>query len=496
LYTVKVMVMAGSVDDPSGKEGLANLVGNALIEGGFGDPKNSVTKKRLDEITRPWGAAAVPTVRVDKQTTTFTMAVPKEAFPQFVRAVLAPMFSQPQFQASEWNRLRAQALTAIQSRLRLGQQEMLGLEALESYLFQGTPLSSPSLGTVRGLKAIQQKDLAAFYKVFYTMKDVVVATDADPASAALLATAFPKGAPAPKQMCGCDVYLPPAREVLIITQPTAVETGIHIGFPIDAKRTQADYWPLFLANLYLGAHADRFGRLDREFHASRAYNLGDYSYIEYLAARQEPELPPATTPRSEQYFSVWVRPVANQYAHFVLKAVTAELHHFILEGMTPEQVEEAKTKARALYSVYAESADRRLGYRLSDAFYGMLSHGYLAEMQKNIDAATTDQVNAAIRRHLQVGALRYVITTNEEFAPKLADDIANNTNFTAKDPADYRTVQATTTEKQAMMVQDQQWSEYPLNIKRTGIHIVKSEEIFETAEIPIPETTQQAGGQK
>src|SRR5689334_17353637 len=77
LYQVQIMVRAGSEDDPAGKEGTANLAARSLIEGGFGPAKNVVTKEKLAEITRPWGDAALPHVLVEKETTTFSMVVPK-----------------------------------------------------------------------------------------------------------------------------------------------------------------------------------------------------------------------------------------------------------------------------------------------------------------------------------------------------------------------------------------------------------------------------------
>jgi len=490
VYTVEIMVMAGSVDDPPGKEGLANLVARALVEGGSHGSKK-------DTPAQTKGAAsseARPAVRVDKQTTTFSMTVPREAFPAFVDNVLKPMFSQPSFSQNELDRLRAESLTAIQSRLRLEQQETLGLEALESYIFQGTPLSPLSIGTVRGLHAIRREDLWSFYKVFYTSRNLAVATDADPASAPLLASAFPNGARAPQQMCGCDVYLPAGREVWIITEPNAKATGIHLGFPIDAKRNQPDYWPLFVANTYFGAHGEDFGRLTQEIGTARGYTSGAYSYIEYLADRPSAKLPPPATPRSEQYFSIWVRPVANQYAHFVLKAVTAELYRFILEGLTPEQVEEAKTDARLLYFSYGDSMNRRLGYRLDDTFYGTLKRGYLAEMWKSIEAVTPDQVNAAIRKNLQVAALRYVITTDEAFAPQLAEDLAKGSNVTTKTLAEYQISEPVPPEKESMLAQDRRWIEFPLDLKASDIHIIKAEHLFEGVDLPeLEQKTVKAG---
>ena len=484
LYTVKIMVMAGSVDDPAGKEGVANLAAHALLEGGFGDPKNPVTKEKLAEITRPWGTEAMPSVQVDKQTTTFSMRVPKSDFPQFVSAVLQPMFSRPLFQQKEIDRLRSEALKNIQSGLRLEDQETLGLQALESYLFEGTSLSPLSFGTVRGLKAVERADILKFYRTFYSAHDVAIATSADPESAKLLRMALPLGTAPPQQLCNCNVQPPHGREVLIVTQPNAIATGIHVGFPIDVQRGSPDYWPLFVANTYLGTHRDEFGRLYQEIRETRGYNYGDYSYIEYLSARPYELFPPPDTPRSSQYFSIWVRPVGHPYAHFVLKAITAELDRFVREGLTPEQVEEAKIKARTLYLRYAENVDRQLGYRLDDTFYGMDQHGYLAEMLQKIDAVNADVVNAVIRRYLQTRNLRYVITTNESLAAKLADDIAGNTNCTPKTPAEYHLQEPPTPEQRQRLDQDQEWIAYPLNIQRADIHIVKSDQMFETAELP------------
>ncbi|MFB3814376.1 MAG: M16 family metallopeptidase [Terriglobales bacterium] len=484
LYHVQVMVRTGSASDPAGKEGLTNLVARAMLEGGFGDPKNPVTKERLAEITRPWGSAALPMVRVDKQATTFRMTVPKDVWPQFVNTILKPMMTQPLFQANEIERLRKEALTAIQSRLRLEQQEMLGLEAVESYIFAGTRFQHVAGGTVQGLNAITRDDLQNHFRTYFTGGNMIIAASfTDAAALDLLKSAVPQGGGSAQPEIGMPQKIA-GRELLIVTQPNAIATGIHFGFPIPVKRGDPDYWPLFVANTWLGTHRDDFSHLYQVIRADRGYNYGDYSYIEYLAARPFSMFPPPTTPRSQQYFSVWIRPVADKYAHFVLKAATYEVDQFVRNGLTPEQVEAAKIKARTLYLNYAENTMRQLGYRLDDVFYGMEDRGYLNEMLKNVDAVTPDQVNAAIRKHLQTANLRYVITTNEKFAEKLADDIASNTNCTPKTLEEYHITEPVPPGKQKLLEQDKQWIAYPLNIKRSDIRIVKAEQMFETAAVP------------
>ncbi|HTK94654.1 MAG TPA: pitrilysin family protein [Terriglobales bacterium] len=479
LYQIQIMVRAGSANDPAGKEGTASLVADALIEGGFGNAKNPTTKEKLAEITRPWGDAALPEIRVDKEATLISVIVPKDSLQPFLAQVLRPMLQQPLFQEKEIERLRKEALVNIQSRLRFEQQELLGLLALDNAIFDGTVLGHVPAGTVKGLNAITRQDLVDFYKKYYTRANVFIATTISDAGeqnavAAVLpaggtASAPPDAQPAPVQ----------GRSLTIITQPNAIATGIHLGFPIDVKRGDADYWPLFVANVFLGTHRDSFGHLYQTIREARGYNYGDYSYIEYLAGRPFFLFPPPGTPRTQQYFSIWIRPVAHQYTHFVTKAATAELDNFIQTGLTPEQVESAKNKARTLYLKYSDSKSRQLGYKLDDMFYGTKDHGYLDDMLKSVEAVTPEQVNAAIKKHLQVANLKYVIVTNDSEGAKLADDIANNTNVTNKSLAEYHISEPVPPEKQALLKQDDAWKAYPLNIARDHITIVKAEQMFE-----------------
>ncbi|MBZ5598643.1 MAG: insulinase family protein [Acidobacteriia bacterium] len=481
LYQIQIMVRTGSADDPPGKEGTANLVARALIDGGFGDPRNPVTKETLAEITRPWGDAATPQVLVDKQATTFSVTVPRDAYPEFIARVLKPMFTQPLWLQAELDRLRREALAGIQSGLRFEDEESLGLAALDNWVIPGLGLDHLTPGTVKGLGAITRDDLASFYKRYYQRGNMFVSTSInDQDHLAALTQALPEGEGVARPMSLVRVTPEPGRHVLIITQPNAIATGLHLGFPIPLARASDDYWPLFVGNAYLGLHRDEFGRLYGEIREERGYNYGDYSYIEYLYGRPFFLFPPPTTPRTQEYFSMWIRPVGHSYTHFIMKAMTAELDRFVKDGLTPGQVAEAKIKARTLYLNYAESLSRQLGYRLDDMFYGMKDNGYLQQMLARIDAVTPEQVNAAIRKYLQVENLKYVIVTNESLGDKLADDIASGNNVTPKTLAEYHISEPVPPEKKQMLEQDEQWKAYPLNIPRSNIQVFKAADMFES----------------
>ena len=487
LYVIRIMVRTGSAYDPAGKEGVANLAARMLIEGGFGDPKTPITKDKLADITRSWGDAALPRVSVDKEATTFSMTVPRDSVTEFIARVLKPMMTRPLWLAPELDRIRRESLTDIRSSLRFEDEESLGLLALDNYVLAGTALDHLSDGTVRGLQAATRDDLIRFYKSFYLRENMYVATNIN--DLALLGELMDALPAAPETRAASPgLKTEPAlfqeRHLLIITQPNAIATGLHLGFPIDVTRRSDDYWPLFVANVFFGVHRDSFGRLYQDIRADRGYNYGDYSYIEYYNGRPYFLFPPPDSPRTQQYFSIWIRPVEHRFTHFILKAMTAELDQFIKQGLTPEQVELAKVKARSLYLNYGANQSRLLGYRLEDMFYGSKEHGYIQEMLANIDAVTPEQVNAAIKKHLQTENLKYIIVTNEAGAEKLADDIANNTNVVSKTAAEYHIAEPVPPEKQKMLDQDKQWAAYPLEIPRKNIHVVKAEEMFETSGTP------------
>ena len=68
--------------------------------------------------------------------------------------------------------------------------------------------------------------------------------------------------------------------------------GIHFGYPLPITRADADYYPLMVANSFLGEHRTFNGRLMNELRGERGLNYGDYSYIEYwdsAAVHQQPD---------------------------------------------------------------------------------------------------------------------------------------------------------------------------------------------------------------
>lgn len=495
LVQIKIMVKAGAAADPAGYEGLAYLTARLLLEGSYGDPQAPVTKEKLAEITRPWGSAAKPSVSVEKEVTTFSMLVPRDAFKSFNDQVLSPLFAQPLFAAAELDRIRQETLEYVGSSLRFENVEMLGLLALDNYVCNGTAYGHLVQGSVKGLKAVNAEQVRRFYKTYYRPDNLIAGLSTKDAQINQLVQAAMKNVGksadgvTPLEQLAID---PPraieGRHLVIISHPNTISTGLHAGFPISLQRGDKDYWALYVANVFLGAHRDSFGRLYTDFRQARGYNYGDYSYIEWFADRPFNLFPPTNTPRRYQYFSLWIRPVAHQYAHHLLKAMTWELENFIRTGMTPEECELAKNKAKSLYLNLAETGSRLLAYKLDDAFYGLEDRGYLDTYLKNIDALTPEEINAAIKKYLQAENLKYVIVTNKDWAERLRDDIAGNRNAAGKNFKEYNiefsaangdTLWQFSESKMKLVQTDKVWEEYWLNLAPENIRVLKAEQIFE-----------------
>jgi zinc protease len=493
LLEIRILLRVGSAYDPPDREGLASLTANALLEGGFGDPAHPVRKEDLAALTRAWGEDARPSVRVAKEATTFRMRVPAAVLDEYLETVLTPLFSEPLFLEDEVSRLANEAVTHLTGYLRYEAIEMLGLEALDDFVFDGTTYGHTTSGSVQGLRAITADDVRRFRDQYYTPARMIVGVSTvDGSVVKKLASALTGAGHA----TGAAHFTTPAleaprpvegRRLVIVAMPDAGATGIHLAFPIDVNRTSPDYWPLYVANVYFGTHRDGHGLLYTQIRQERGYNYGDYSYVEHFAGRPFSLFPPFNTPRQYQYFSIWIRPVATEYAHHLLKASVWELENLVRKGITDEDVERAKQKAKVLYLNLAENSARLLEAKTDDAYYGMEA-GYLETYLDRIDAVTPQQVNAAIHQHLQADDLEILMVTDAKSAEDLAEDIRLDRNHDGKSLTDYQIVRQETSAgvvydvpeaKLPLLARDAVWSATWLDIPPDRIEVVPVERLFE-----------------
>jgi zinc protease len=396
----------GSQNDPPGKEGLAFLTGEMIADA-------ATEKRSLDEILAAlYPLAAGYDIRVDLERSTLTARVHRDNLDAYLE-LFTDAFLRPAFDEDDFERVRSDAINGIENTLRYSSDEELGKATLHEAVFRGTPYAHLTEGTVAGLRSITLDDVRKFYAAHYTRANTVVGLGGgfDQSVVDRLQAAV-RQLPA-----GATTAAPPieaekieGRSVILVDKPNA-DASISLGFPLDLRRGERDFYALWIANSWLGEHRNTSSHLFNVIRELRGLNYGDYSYIEEFPEGGERSMPPVNVPRRMQLFEIWIRTLPNEQAPFALRAALRELQLLVDNGMTAEQFELTRTFLKKYSLHFAETTEARLGYAIDDRFYGFDAEGHLARFRRMMDELTLEDVNAAIKRHWQHSNLKVAIVT-------------------------------------------------------------------------------------
>ena len=464
LITLRVNFRTGSVDDPPGKDGLNALTAMMIGQGG-------TQMMGYEELTRtlyPWSARVA--AQADKEVTTIIGEVHQDHLEPFY-AILSDLIVAPRFDESDFTRNKEFLTNAVVSTLRGSNDEELGKQTLNALLYEGHPYGAPEMGTELGLDAITLDDVRAFHAAHYTQENYLLGVAGGYPDGFVarveqdLIAGLPAGGPPPTS-------LPPPRmpegiEVLLV-EKQAIATAISIGFPIDVTRADDDFYALMVANSYFGEHRTFNGLLMNKMRGDRGLNYGDYSYIENFIQDGGSRFPLPNTPRQEQFFSIWIRPVPHHNAHFALRQALRELRTLVDEGVSAEDFEAARDFLLNYSKLYVQTTSRRLGYLMDSEFYGR--DYFIDEIQRRLPTLTVDDINAAVRRHLQYDNLGIAIVTTD--AEGYAERLLANT----PSPPTYNTDVT-----DAILEEDKEIVGYELAISPDRVRVVPVEEMFREA---------------
>jgi zinc protease len=464
LVAIRIYFQLGSVDDPKGKEGLAELTGDMIGQGGT---KARTYAEVLDAL---YPLAANIHVTGDKESLVFSGMVHRDNVEKFAE-LLADQVLTPRLAEDDFTRNKQDALDYVTKTLRGNADEDLGKQAMATVLYKGHPYGRPSQGTVEGLGAITLEDIKAFYGAHFARDRLIVGVAGGyPAGfAEAFAKRFEalpaKSAPMPK--------LPPPpvykdNQVLIVEKDARAD-AISVGHALAVTRKDADFYPLTLARSYLGEHRTFNGILMNHLRGDRGLNYGDYAYIENFIQEGWSTFPLANIARRQQHFEIWLRPVPPQNALFALRAALYETDKLIREGI-PEAGFEATRAFLANYSnLWAQDVSRRLGYAIDAVVTGK---DLVKELQARLPKMKKADVDRAVRKHLSLEGLSISIVSDKGQA--VADKLVSGTPT----PMTYDT-KGTPPEIEA---QDRVIEQFPLPVKRANVRVVPVDQMFEKAE--------------
>jgi zinc protease len=458
----RVLFNVGSQNDPAGKEGLAALTATLITEG-------STEKHSYEEILEMlYPMAASVYDQVDKEMTVFSGRTHLDNLDAFY-ALFKEVLLEPAFAESDFTRVKNDRLNYVKTTLRYAQDEELGREMLYESVFEGTPYGHNEEGYIKSLESITLEDIRAFYQTHYTKANLVIGLGGgfDDAFAKRVTADFdalPAGeraTVAPLQPQAID-----GTQVVIIKKKTG-STAISFGYPIDVVRGSKDFYALKFARTWLGEHRNGFSHLYEVIRERRGLNYGDYAYIEHFPHAYSRRFPPPNVARRQQIFQVWIRPVPHDANVFSFRAAMRELQNLIDNGMTQEDFDLTKKFLKGYTLHYAPTTMAQLGYAMDDQFYG-IKDGHWKTFRKMLDKLTVEDVNAALKKHLNYKNVKVVFITEDAEALKsmLVANAPSPITYPSEKPA-------------AILEEDKEISVYPLSVKPEAVTIVDVDKLFE-----------------
>lgn len=461
LVDVMFQFETGAAYEPAGQSGLAALTAMMITGGG----SEALT---IQEITdRLYPLAAGFNARIGQERITLTGQVHRDNLEEWYGIVRGQLVT-PGFREEDFERIRTQLINNIRANLRGNNDEELGKEVLLEFVYgPDHPYGTLRFGHVGDIEALTLDDVRAFYQQHFTAGGLTVA----------IAGGFPEDFRS--RVAGDMGYLPAGSPQELELPEPVYDTGrwaqvieketsgvaVSFGFPIEVNRAHPDFVAMLVMQSWLGQHRSSNSWLFQRIRNIRGMNYGDYAYIEYFPNGMFQRMPTPNLVREQQIFEVWLRPLRdNNDAMFATRTALFELEYLVYHGMTEETFETTRNFLRKSVALLTASQSAQLGYDLDSYFYGIPS--YTEFVRRGLERLTLEDVNDAIRRHLRLEDIRFVMVSAdaEELAEMIADNIPSPMTYNSdKDPE--------------LLAEDLIIQEIDLEVQ--GIEIVPVEMVFE-----------------
>jgi len=242
--TMRLLVRAGAAQDPPNKDGVAFLAAQLLDQGTTTKSASQIADE-IDLIGGAMGTAALPDL------TAANVIVMKDSFDAGMR-MLSDVIRNPAFAPEEIDRQKKQILSTLQ--VSADDPEYVANVVFDRLVYGLHPYGLPGTGTPQTIATITREDLRAFHRRYFVPNNMILAIVGDVTGPEAFAAAERVFGSWPRANLQFDKPVEPpapARRVIVVDKPDAVQTEIRVG-QLAIARKHPDYMAWDLAIKILG----------------------------------------------------------------------------------------------------------------------------------------------------------------------------------------------------------------------------------------------------
>ncbi len=388
MVTTSIAFDAGSRRDPAGKDGLAALTAESMIEG-----TKTLSAADFNKKVDFMGSSIAISPSRDFSVGAFSSLKKYEAE---TLHLLAQSLQDPGLRDADIQRKQAEQIADIKS-----SEEEPGYTANVAFtrmIFGDTPYGHPTTGSSEAVAKLKPDDVRQFYRQYYKLGSAIIAVAGD-VSAEEIKAAFEKeltglqGQVAPQPEPATQAVAPGIHTQLI--DRNVAQANLYMGSN-GIARSNPDYYKLQVMNYILGGggFASRLMKVVRS-KAGLAYSIG--------SGFQAGKFPGA--------FVIALQ-TKNASANEAIKLILQQLHEIQQKPVAPAEIDSAKRYLIGSFPLKLDRQGEIVGFMIETEIYG-LGLDYAERYPKIIAAVTAPDVQAVAQKYLHPDAIDIAAVANQ-----------------------------------------------------------------------------------
>jgi len=394
--SIRLLIGAGSAQDPKGKAGVANLMASLLDQGTTSRTAQEIADQ-IDFIGGDLGTGAATDLAF------VNAVVMKDSFATAMDLV-ADIARHPAFAPEEIARQKDQILSS----LRVNEEDTgyIADTVIDRLVYGFHPYGVPNSGTEESVGSLTREDLQAFHDQYFVPNNMILAIVGDVTSDEAFAAAdrvfgnWPRG----DLPAATAIDPPPSeRRIVIVDKPDAVQTSIRVG-ELAIPRKDPDYMTWDLTVKILGGEGAN--RLHQVLRAQYGLTYGAEANAE--SRKDAGDFVAETETRTD---------TTGQ----ALRLMVDEFARLARERVGDRELSDAQAYLAGSFPLTIETPDQIATQVLNVLFYD-LPISDIGSFRERVLAVTADDIQRVARRYIRTDRLSIVLVGNARaFASQLIE---------------------------------------------------------------------------